>query len=53
MNVNELKKQCFKWGIIFTVVGGIVMAIGFALSGFDVDAYHTNDEHNVFRTINW
>nr|WP_060595453.1 hypothetical protein [Bacillus pumilus] len=41
MNVNEFKKQCFKWGMIFTVVGGIVTAIGFGLSGFDPDAYHT------------
>ncbi|MCY7619298.1 MULTISPECIES: hypothetical protein [Bacillus] len=53
MNVNEFKKQCFKWGMIFTVVGGIVTAIGFGLSGFDPDAYHTKKENNVFRTINW
>ncbi|WP_189318207.1 MULTISPECIES: hypothetical protein [unclassified Bacillus (in: firmicutes)] len=53
MKVNELKKKCFTWGIIFTVVGGMVTAIGFGLSGFDLDAYHTNDENNVFRTINW
>ncbi|WP_456265864.1 MULTISPECIES: hypothetical protein [unclassified Bacillus (in: firmicutes)] len=52
MNVNDLKKQCIKWGIIFTVAGGIVMAIGFGISGFDLDAYH-NDQSNVFRTINW
>ncbi|WP_185907662.1 hypothetical protein [Bacillus safensis] len=53
MNVNDLKKQCIKWGIIFTVAGGIVMAIGFGISGFDLDAYHNSDQSNVFRTINW
>ncbi|WP_188092738.1 hypothetical protein [Bacillus altitudinis] len=53
MNVNDLKKQCIKWGIIFTVAGGIVMAIGFGLSGFDLDTYQNNDQNNVFRTINW
>ncbi|MBQ4816270.1 hypothetical protein AB0R75_01425 [Bacillus pumilus] len=53
MNVNDLKKQCIKWGIIFTVAGGIVMAIGLGLSGFDLDAYDNNDQNNVFRTINW
>ncbi|WP_458110043.1 hypothetical protein [Bacillus zhangzhouensis] len=53
MNVNEFKKQCFKWGMIFTVAGCIVMAIGFGLSGFDPEAYHTKNENNVFRTINW
>ncbi|MEH7673858.1 hypothetical protein [Bacillus pumilus] len=53
MNVNDLKKQCIKWGIIFTVAGGMIMAIGFGLSGFDLDAYHNNGQNNVFRTINW
>ncbi|MBR3381074.1 hypothetical protein ACLBKW_01570 [Bacillus altitudinis] len=53
MNVNDLKKQCIKWGIIFTVAGGIIMTIGFGLSGFDLDAYQNIDQYNVFRTINW
>ena len=51
MNVNDLKAM-HQMGIIFTVAGGIVMTIGFGLSGFDLDAYYNNDESNVFRTIN-
>ena len=52
MNVNDLKTM-HQMGIIFTVAGGIVMAIGFGLSGFDLDAYQNNDQNNIFRTINW
>ncbi|OLP65746.1 hypothetical protein BACPU_13640 [Bacillus pumilus] len=54
MKVNELRKKCLKLGIIFTIAGGIVTAIGFGISGFDLNAYRTDGEINdMFRTINW
>jgi hypothetical protein len=53
MKAKELRKNALKLGVTFLVAGWIIAVSGFAISGFDVDAFRQTGEFNFFRTINF
>ncbi|WP_333859944.1 hypothetical protein [Clostridium sp.] len=51
MKIINIKKICLKLSFILILTGLFISFIGFAISGFDKNAYKINGESHWYRTI--
>jgi hypothetical protein len=51
MEIMNIKKFCLKLSFVLILMGLLISFIGFAISGFDKNAYKTSGEDHWYRTI--